>query len=46
MLADLRHLALMNFLLEHFEEIPQELLQKLCFPDESRGRFIDIFEDK
>ncbi|MBD2448296.1 helix-turn-helix domain-containing protein [Nostoc sp. FACHB-152] len=27
--ADLRHLALMNFLLEHFEEIPQELLQKL-----------------
>jgi hypothetical protein len=33
--ADLRHLALMNFLLEHFEEIPEELLKKLCFPDES-----------
>jgi hypothetical protein len=33
--ADLRHLALMNFLLEHFEEIPEELLKNLCFPDES-----------
>lgn len=27
---DLRHLALMNFLLEHFEEIPPELFQQLC----------------
>jgi len=39
-------LALMNFLLEHFEEIPQELLQNLCFPDESRDGFIDMFKDK
>ncbi|MFY7802058.1 MAG: helix-turn-helix domain-containing protein [Limnoraphis robusta] len=27
---DLRHLALMDFLLEHFEEIPPELWQQLC----------------
>ncbi|MHC5672894.1 hypothetical protein [Nostoc sp.] len=27
---DLRHLALMNFLLEHFEEIPEHLVQHLC----------------
>ena len=27
---DLRHLALMNFLLEHFEEIPTELFNLLC----------------
>lgn len=27
---DLRHLALMNFLLEHFEAIPPELRQHLC----------------
>lgn len=33
--TDLRHLALMNFLLEHFEDIPKELLQKMCFPDKS-----------
>ena len=29
---DLRHLALMDFLLEHFEEIPQALLNLLCPP--------------
>lgn len=29
-LHDLRHLALMNFLLEHFEAIPPELRQQLC----------------
>ena len=28
--CDLRHLALMDFLLEHFEEIPPELLNLLC----------------
>ncbi|MBW4629034.1 MAG: hypothetical protein KME49_26890 [Brasilonema octagenarum HA4186-MV1] len=27
---DMRHLALMDFLLEHFEEIPQPLVQRLC----------------
>ncbi len=27
---DLRHLALMNFVLEHFEEIPEHLVQRLC----------------
>ena len=29
---DLRHLALMDFLLEHFEEIPAELRDLLCPP--------------
>ncbi|HEY9634238.1 MAG TPA: hypothetical protein V6D14_12565 [Coleofasciculaceae cyanobacterium] len=28
--ADLRHLALMDFLLEHFEKIPKPLLDLLC----------------
>ena len=28
--ADLRHLALMDFLLEHFDEIPTELFDLLC----------------
>ncbi|HAG82053.1 MAG TPA: hypothetical protein DCL61_13010 [Cyanobacteria bacterium UBA12227] len=28
--ADLRHLALMDFLLEHFETIPAELVERLC----------------
>jgi hypothetical protein len=27
---DLRHLALMDFLLEHFEDIPEELRNSLC----------------
>ena len=30
---DLRHLALMDFLLEHFEEIPSELWDLLCSPE-------------
>ncbi len=34
--TDLRHLALMDFLLEHFEEIPPELLHQLCPPNQSR----------
>jgi len=28
--TDLRHLALMDFLLEHFETVPTELIQVLC----------------
>jgi len=28
--SDLRHLALMDFLLEHYEELPPELLNLLC----------------
>jgi hypothetical protein len=28
--VDLRHLAIMDFLLEHFEEIPQSLINLLC----------------
>ena len=31
-LADLQHLALMDFLLEHYEDIPEDLLNLLCFP--------------
>jgi hypothetical protein len=31
-LADLRHLALMDFLLEHHEDIPEQLLNVLCSP--------------
>ncbi|MBE9128501.1 helix-turn-helix domain-containing protein [Coleofasciculus sp. LEGE 07092] len=30
---DLRHLALMDFLLEHFEEIPETLTSVLCTPE-------------
>ncbi len=30
--TDLRHLAIMDFLLEHFEEIPEELRNLLCPP--------------
>ncbi|HEY9636695.1 MAG TPA: helix-turn-helix domain-containing protein [Coleofasciculaceae cyanobacterium] len=30
---DLRHLALMDFLLEHWEDIPEELRNQLCPPD-------------
>ncbi|MEZ2239646.1 helix-turn-helix domain-containing protein [Microcoleus sp.] len=33
--VDLRHLALMDFLLEHFEEIPGELWRLLCSPSEN-----------
>ena len=31
--TDLRHLAVMDFLLEHFEEMPPELIEKLCSPN-------------
>ena len=31
--ADMRHLALVNFLLEHFNEIPAPLLVQLCSID-------------
>jgi hypothetical protein len=31
----MHHLAVMDFLLEHFEDIPAELLNRLCSP--SRG---------
>jgi hypothetical protein len=31
--ADLRHLAVMDFLLEHFEKIPPELIDLLCSPN-------------
>lgn len=34
--ADLRHLALMDFVLEHFEEIPTELINLLCFPNQEQ----------
>ncbi|BAY29331.1 hypothetical protein NIES2107_11720 [Nostoc carneum NIES-2107] len=30
--TDLRHLAVMDFLLEHFETIPPELITQLCSP--------------
>lgn len=30
---DLRHLALMDFLLEHYEEIPEHLRNLLCLSD-------------
>jgi len=33
--VDLRHLAVMDFLLEHFEEIPDELWSRLCPPSQS-----------
>jgi hypothetical protein len=31
-LSDMRHLALMDFLLEHYEDIPEQLLNALCSP--------------
>lgn len=31
--ADLRHLAIMDFLLEHFEDIPDTVMIKLCPTD-------------
>jgi hypothetical protein len=34
---DLRHLALMDFLLEHWEDIPEELRNQLC-PSDRRAR--------
>jgi hypothetical protein len=35
---DLRHLALMDFLLDHFEHIPQELRDTLCSVPEEDER--------
>ncbi|MBD2070295.1 helix-turn-helix domain-containing protein [Leptolyngbya sp. FACHB-671] len=32
--TDLRHLALMDFLLDHFEQLPQDLTKALCLPSE------------
>ncbi|MBN3878477.1 MULTISPECIES: helix-turn-helix domain-containing protein [unclassified Nostoc] len=34
--SDLRHLALMDLLLEGFEEIPEGLLNKLCLTNQSK----------
>ena len=31
--TDMRHLALMDFLLEHYEDIPEKLRNLLCPPD-------------
>lgn len=31
--SDLRHLALMDFLLEHYEDIPENLFNLLCPPN-------------
>ena len=36
--ADLRHLALMDFLLEHFEQIPEDLRFTLCLPKRENRR--------
>ncbi|HEY9901552.1 MAG TPA: hypothetical protein V6D43_03845 [Candidatus Sericytochromatia bacterium] len=36
--TDMRHLALMDFLLEHYEDIPPELLNLLCACDYLRYR--------
>lgn len=35
--TDLRHLALMDFLLDHFEHLPPELIQSLCLQPQSRS---------
>ncbi len=40
--ADMRHLALMDFLLEHYEDIPGELLNLLCVGDSSAGRLREM----
>ncbi len=34
--SDMRHLAVMDFLLEHFEDIPQELRNLLCSANQER----------
>jgi len=36
--TDLRHLAQMDFLLEHFEHIPTDLLTSLCPPKPSNSK--------
>ena len=33
---DLRHLALMDFLLQHWEDIPEELKNRLCSTDKGQ----------
>jgi len=38
MSSDLRHLALIDFLLENFEEIPEELSDKLCLTKNEQER--------
>ena len=35
--CDMRHLAMMDFLLDHFEEIPAELFNLLCPPNRGTG---------
>jgi len=35
---DLRHLALMDFMLEHFEQMPEDLRSALCFPQPDNKR--------
>ncbi len=34
--TDMRHLALMDFLLEHYEDIPPELLNLLCLSERNQ----------
>ena len=34
-IVDLRHLALMDFLLDHFEQIPENLREALCPTDQA-----------
>jgi hypothetical protein len=36
--SDLCHLALMDFILEHFEEIPPEWFRLLCSDDRDRDK--------
>lgn len=39
--ADMRHLALMDFLLQHYEEIPAEILSLLCPGNSPAGTLSD-----
>jgi hypothetical protein len=34
--TDMRHLALMDFLLQHWEDIPEELKNRLCSTDKGQ----------
>jgi hypothetical protein len=34
--SDMRHLALMDFLLQHWEDIPEELKNRLCSTDKGQ----------
>ncbi len=34
--TDMRHLALMDFLLQHWEDIPEELKNRLCSTDKDQ----------